>query len=46
MRSPMSEHAEPISPVTSRGRKGKKAPSDADSIQIRKEDIQAMDVMH
>lgn len=43
LRSPVSETAEPISPVGSRGRKRK---HDPDSLQIRKEDIQAMDVMH
>lgn len=46
LRSPVSEMGEPISPVASRGRKGTKRRSDADSLQIRKEDIQAMDVMH
>lgn len=46
LRSPVSERGDPLSPVASRGRKGKKGQSDADSLQIRKEDIQAMDVMH
>lgn len=46
LRSPVSEHGEPLSPVGSRGRKRKHGQSDADEVQIRKEDIQAMDVMH
>lgn len=43
LRSPVSESGDPLSPVSSRGRKRK---HDPDSVQIRKEDIQAMDVMH
>lgn len=43
LRSPTSEHGDPLSPVASRGRKRK---HDADSLEIRREDIQAMDVMH
>jgi len=38
LRSPVSEHGDPVSPVVSRGRQGKSG--------VQKEDSDAMDVMH
>lgn len=46
LRSPISERGDPVSPVVSRGRKGKSGGGDADTIRVRKGDGDAMDVMH
>lgn len=45
LRSPVSEHGDPLSPVGSRGRKGTAGRSDADSNEPQKK-TDAMDVMH
>lgn len=42
LRSPVSDHGDPISPTVSRGRKGKAEDDDGDSLKVS----DAMDVVH
>lgn len=46
LRSPVSERGDPISPIVSRGRKGKNDGEGSDTIRLHKEDNDAMDVVH
>ena len=47
LRSPTSEHGDPLSPVSSRGRKGLSGSGQGDTLTVPKEDSRdAMDVMH
>lgn len=45
LRSPVSEHGDPLSPTVSRGRKGKSGGGNEDTVPVS-EDRDAMDVMH